>query len=238
MGLDIYVGSYTRYFTGNWENIVQQRGREEGWDVQIIRPDDDDDDDAITDPEDVRSAVLDWRREIETGLGNDLKEPLDWDESDDAPYFTDKPAWDGYGSLLLWAAYSEHPELKRPVASTEDWYSDPAFQKSVEPDFRTSFPSLLRDVEAWLPAQFMFNFKAADLSGKEMHFGSAYSLRDELYHLNKTTWDATEETLTIWRREGAEHPAPLETLARCAFGMFWQLVNDAIEHRLIMKLDY
>ncbi len=236
MGLDIYVGSYTRYFTGNWENIVQQRGREEGWDVHIVRPANDED--AITDPKVVRPAVLEWRNSISEGLGDNLKEQLDWDESDDAPYFTDKPAWDGYGSLLLWAAYSEHPELTRPASSTEDWYSDPAFQKSVEPDFQTSFPSLLRDVEAWLPAKFMFNFEAADLADKEMNFGSAYSLRDELYHLNKTTWVASEETLTVWRYEGAEHLAPLETLARCTFAMFWQLVNDAIKHRLIMKLDY
>ena len=84
----------------------------------------------------------------------------------------------------------------------------------------------------------MFNFKAADLADKEMNFGSAYSLRDELYHLNKTTWVASEETLTVWWCEGAEHLAPLETLARCTFAMFWQLINDAIKHRLIMKLDY
>ena len=130
MGLDIYVGSYSRYFTGNWENIVQQRGREEGWDVHIVRPANDED--AITDPKVVRPAVLEWRNSISEGLGDNLKEQLDWDESDDAPYFTDKPAWDGYGSLLLWAAYSEHPELTRPAAATEDWDPYPAFQKSVE----------------------------------------------------------------------------------------------------------
>jgi hypothetical protein len=25
--------------------------------------------------------------------------------------FTAKPAWDGYSSLILWAAYLEHPDL-------------------------------------------------------------------------------------------------------------------------------
>ena len=28
MGLDVYVGSLIRYYTGNWETIVQQLGRD------------------------------------------------------------------------------------------------------------------------------------------------------------------------------------------------------------------
>jgi hypothetical protein len=38
MGLDVYVGSLTRYYTGDWETIVQQAGREMGLEVRVERP--------------------------------------------------------------------------------------------------------------------------------------------------------------------------------------------------------
>jgi hypothetical protein len=43
-----------------------------------------------------------------------------WNESDDAPYFTDKPDWAGYKNLVAWGCYAEQPEYGRPVAQIED----------------------------------------------------------------------------------------------------------------------
>ena len=39
MGLDVYVGTFHRYFSGEWETIMQKHGREMGFDVQVFRPD-------------------------------------------------------------------------------------------------------------------------------------------------------------------------------------------------------
>ena len=39
MGLDVYVGPLTRYYSFEWETILQQAGREQGMDVHIVRPD-------------------------------------------------------------------------------------------------------------------------------------------------------------------------------------------------------
>jgi hypothetical protein len=113
MGLDIYVGSLTRYFTRDWKTIVQQLAeRGEIPQVQVVRANEPKN--VVTDPEQVRSAVVGWRQGLSTGLAQHITAPLDWDESGFTPYFTDKPAWDCYGALLLWAAYSEHGDLKRP----------------------------------------------------------------------------------------------------------------------------
>jgi hypothetical protein len=49
------------------------------------------------------------------GLRESLTKPLDWNESQEAPYFTDKPTWDCYADLMLWAAYNEQPQLSRPI---------------------------------------------------------------------------------------------------------------------------
>src|SRR5687768_10259928 len=106
MGLDVYVGSLVRYYTGNWETIVQQLGRETGMHVEVRRPplpkptligrlr-------ALLSPHGADAAVRDierWRRQLEHQIGSHIT----WNEEPDAVYFTDKPAWDGYGALVLW----------------------------------------------------------------------------------------------------------------------------------------
>ena len=38
MGLDIYVGPLTRYYTDNWKTIVQQAGEDNNIPVTVVRP--------------------------------------------------------------------------------------------------------------------------------------------------------------------------------------------------------
>ena len=37
MGLDIYAGTLTRYYSHNWKTVVQQWAEENGWGFQKIR---------------------------------------------------------------------------------------------------------------------------------------------------------------------------------------------------------
>src|SRR6266436_1377953 len=199
MGLDIYVGSLTRYYAGDWETVVQHHARETGVSVRVVRSNESED--AVTDPQVIRSAVRKWMHDLSIGLGDNLAAPLDWDESVESPCFTDKPAWDCYSSLLLWAAYLEHPDLARPAACIEDWTADEAYRRSSSEDFKTKYPMLLRNTEMWLPADFDFTFAAEDLSGSTVNFGSVIGLRDELSEINDRTWRADGATLETWRRE-------------------------------------
>jgi hypothetical protein len=235
MGLDIYVGSFTRYYAGNWETVVQKLAREEGVGYQMIRTNVASD--AVTDADQIRHAVLSWRDQLSQGLGSNIDHPLDWDETATAPYFTDKPAWDCYSSLLLWAAYSEHSGLLRPVDCVEDWTKDVAFKKSSHARFKTAFSQLL-DVEIWLPHDFSFTFRAADPAGQQVRFGSSIALAGQLGELNRRTWKAPDTILAEWRRNGASHRAPLEIGASFAFSVMTELARQAAAHRLIMKLDY
>lgn len=236
MGLDVYVGSLTRYHLHDWETVVQRVGREAGIPVEVRRLDTGTTEEH--DPEAVRSLVLAWRNNLNTALRDDLPAPLDWDESPDAPYFTDKPAWDCYGSLLLWAAYSEQPDLVRPRRPVEDWAADPAYARSSSTEFRTAYPSLLRNVEVWFPSDFNFYFSSTYLTGHPMTFGSAAALCRELEALNARTWRADAETLARWRSEAAAADSPLQIQARYAFAIMKSLAAAAVQHRLVVKLDY
>jgi hypothetical protein len=245
MGLDIYVGSLTRYFTHDWKTVVQQLAeRGEIPQVQVIRANEPKD--AVTDPEQVRSAVLAWRQGLSAGLAQHIAAPLDWEESGPTPYFTDKPAWDCYGALLLWAAYSEHADLKRPTANplclperkTGDWHDDPAYQRSVAEGHRTRYGQLLHDVEFWLPAGYDFTFGAPWVTGDARRFGACGALVAQLDDLNARTWRAAPEDLIRWRRDNADFGAPLEVAAQFAFAVVRDLAGKASENRLPMLLDY
>lgn len=236
MGLDVYVGSLTRYFTRDWETVVQKMGREEGAPVRVIRAHDPRD--AITDPDEVRSLVLHWRAIVSASLGENLDAPLEWSEGPDTPYFTDKPSWDPYLSLTVWAAYSEHEDLQCPFEYVEDLAEDEALARSSDPEFGTDYTQLVSGIEWWLPIPGPRVFIGPSPTGKAITFGASPVLRSELAHLNSKTWNASEAQIQEWRREGAGHKCPTEAGAKFAFAVLWELSGKAVDHRLPMLLDY
>jgi len=226
MALDVYVGSLTRYYAGDWESIADaagQRGRRAAA--------------SKNDRERIRNAVLAWREGLGHALQQHLGEPLDWTEAAEAPWFTGRPGWDGFGSLVLWAAYAEQPALRRPAVLPEEWDDDPALVRCNAEGFRSRFAHLVRNVELWLPCAFDFTFEGEDVDGRRIIVGSATTLGRQLGELNGATWklSAVEMAALAKRRSPG---TTLEDCARHALAVMTGLVRQAVEHRLPMKLDY
>jgi hypothetical protein len=236
MGLDVYVGTLTRYYAGEWETVVQRAGRELGMEVRIERQNEVAD--ALRDPAEIEELVIYWRDRLNAGLGDNLAEPLAWTEGLAPPYFTDKPAWDCYGALLIWAAHEEHPDTALPAVLPEEWTKHPAVARSQTQEFRSRYAHLLDSTELWLPGEFDFTFNAEDPTGSMIGMGSVPALAAELRELNDRTWRADPATLQQWRRAGSEHGGPFETSARFGFAVLASLADVAAEHQLPMKLDY
>src|ERR1043166_5537770 len=210
MGLDIYVGSLTRYYTGDWETIVQQWGRENGVPVTVMRPGQPSGGLAslwgrvfkqttVATAEQTRIGVLRWRGQIARALG-DQGRGLDWDESAAAPYFTDKPDWDGYGALLLLAAYDEHPGRPRPQRISRQWEQDPVLQACAGKGLQTRYPHLY-NVELWLPCELDGVYQIGTLPGQPVLVGSSIRLLAHLRELNQRTYAGTSEEVAAWRKE-------------------------------------
>jgi hypothetical protein len=138
MGLDVYVGSLTRYYVEGPADVVDRVARHQGMTV-----------DGQPAEEVIRSAVLRWRDRLSRWLGDRLDGPLDWDESGPAPCFTDKPGWNGYGGTLLLAAHDEHPELPPPALVSADWPDDAAYQAASARGAGSRYSQLLTP-ELWL----------------------------------------------------------------------------------------
>lgn len=122
MGLDIYAGTLTRYYSHNWKTVVQQWAEENGYSFNRITPDGEPaDNEEEMSPAEVQAAVENWRDQILSAISQPGQPPYaPWLEDNEKPYYTDKPDWDAFGAMLLVAACRTYEE---PVPSTveKDW---------------------------------------------------------------------------------------------------------------------
>jgi hypothetical protein len=263
LGIDIYVGTLSRYYRRDWELVAQRVARESGLPFEVAYqfnlPFQD------RSPTEVQQITEAWRDAITAQLRDRLGVTNTWDESDTNPYFTDKPDWDGFAAASLWAAYEEHPGLTRPEgAVSQDWLADPAVQASLAPDFSSRYGALLYGATMWLPGEFEEAFGLTDPAGGRRGVASSVRLLRELIDLGERTWQPDPEILEVWRRgegagdEGIDLPDPedpasvtrfheeaerqrgersLEMQARWGYAILRWAAERSVAERLPMVLD-
>ena len=203
MGLDIYAGTLTRYYAHNWKTAVQQWAEANGYDCTIMRP-------AAAEAEEeeklsadeIREVVETWRDDLLGALSQYSEEPYEpWPEDEEKPYFTDKPDWDAYNALRLFAF---HVLLDKPLpekfprrGACEDFIS-----MSEEEKEKAEGLSLCGGAEWWLPLKEQFTFSADTPAGNEAAFGTAGMLAAELKYINDKVWQAGEEEILKWNGTG------------------------------------
>jgi hypothetical protein len=255
VAFDVYVGTMTRFYSREWENVVQRMAREQGTQYKMVFAGEEPEPPPAADH--IREAVANWCEALSIGLQPHGLGPCTWDEDDSMPYFTDRPSWEGYAALLVWAAHSEHPDLPIPAGVPRSWADDPAYQRSTVRKFKSRYETLL-EPELWLPTTFPFIFEAPTLVSEKGRIGSVFTLKEQLDELHQQTSAKLKE------RKQAEHeerPAPKKpgVIARllrgrsphleakepalveaAIFGLsiFRDLASKACEHRLPMLLHF
>jgi hypothetical protein len=238
LGLDVYVGTLTRYYTGDWETVVQQYAREQGIEMRFATAEGEVDDRFADAPpaDEVRQGVEDWRASVAEVTGI----PFDWDESDDTAYFTDKPDWAGMGAVQLLAAYDERGERTPPKKGWTEWTEDKVWKKLFKQQRKGEAVrySHLYLPHLWLPGRFEHPFVVADLSEEVIAVGSASVLYEQLEELARRALGVDPEELS---RESADVEDPyddFDTAARFGLAILLDLAQKAVDHRLPLKLDY
>jgi hypothetical protein len=210
VGLDVYVGSLTRYYVESSADVVERIAHHRGM--------------AVSDGQDaeevIRAAVVGWRDGLSRSLGDRLDGPLDWDESGPAPCFTDKPGWDGYGGTLLLAAHDEHPELPTPAQVS-----------ASAPGAGSRYHQLLTP-ELWLPCRFAFTVRTKDITGEEVELGSSVALLDQLELLS------TRYRLDGQPPDPAADGHSLSAAAGNGLAVLLRLAERSVINRVPMKLDF
>lgn len=242
MGLDVYVGPLSRYLVGDWLTIVQQAGAATGTVVQIHRASPQPDD-AITDLAQVLQVVEQWRAVLTHAVGAEAT----WPEGHDLPYFTDKPGWEGYGGLILLAAYEERPDL-RPQArgffglrrrrdSTSNFAGAAAYRAASAKPSR--YPTLLAGAEWWLPITADPGvFLAATPAGPQVLMGTVDQLVAELEDLAMRT--RLDDARLAESLEAGPPPSEydVEEAGRFGLAVFLTLARQATANRQPLLLDY
>ncbi len=236
MALDVYAGPLTRYYAGNWKNTVQQWSEQMGMNYRVVRAGGPSGEEKAS-HEEAREAVLRWRRRLSEALAPRIHAPLDWVEDAAADYYTERPGWDPFFALLLWAAYEEHPEIRRPADFPEEPSEDAALKSSRDCDSRSRYGQIVsKNLDLWLPGDGAFTFKAGDVCGNEVVMGFGLELVRQLEDLNRRTWKAGVSDIDAWA--AADHTTGLEGQARTGFFWFYKCARWAATRRLPLKLDY
>jgi hypothetical protein len=225
MALDIYVGPLTRFYAGTWKTAAHQGCEHEH------------EPDPTKNPNIIAGAVRDWQKELSQGL----KATVNWPEDGDLPYWTDKPDWEGWGALLLLAAYQTCPDKKPagaeiPLARFND---DPAVIAARE-QRGGEYPSLLLGAEWWLPLeQAPKVFAADDVARNVRRMARVATLREELDRLNQATLKLNENDLREAREGNPPSPqSSLDDAAKFAFAVLLDLTEKAITHQQPLLLVY
>ena len=199
MGLDIYAGTLTRYYSHNWKTVVQQWAEENGYTFNRITPDGElaDNEEELS-PAEVQAAVENWRDQILDAISQPDK-PLHtpWPEDNEKPYYTDKPDWDAFGAMLLVAACHTYNEpVPLTVEKNWDFMEHPIIARLTADQERVW--SLFQGATWWIPLADSFLFRAPLPTDDTATIGTVGGLRKELEKLNLLAWQADEETILSW----------------------------------------
>lgn len=242
MGLDVYVGSLTRYYAHDWETFIQRLGREQGIPVVIQRQNESLD--AITDPVVIRDLILTWRSAMSHHLrqAGVIQGELDWAEDPQTSYFTDKPGTDCYGALHLLAAHEEEgkPFLRSTYPKTlpSDWEKDAALNRRLRARTKPRYAHLY-GCEVWLPHEIRDTFEAPSPAGKRVRMGSVFDLLRNLETLNDRTFNGSGEERKRWAAEMPNgEDVGFEPKAKTGLAIMLELAAAAARERLPMVLDY
>ncbi|MDE7281027.1 MAG: hypothetical protein K2N36_04745, partial [Ruminiclostridium sp.] len=161
MGLDIYAGTYTRYYARNWKTVNQQFCEANGFEYHQIRADNSPPPPA----EEVMKGVNRWEEQLIQVLKNSgVPSAKSWEENNEKPYYTEKPDWDAFDALLLYAASRLLEEdFPKDFPKNMDIYKHRLMQE-IGSSERVNSWSLFKGVCHWIPINdsIMFNFPLAN----------------------------------------------------------------------------
>lgn len=255
MGLDIYAGTLSRYYLRNWKTITQQFCEENGLQYSQIHSSEDMKNEQSID--ETENTVEIWQEQLVHALkSSGVEKAKAWQEgSDIGSYYTNKPDWDAFGALLLFAA----GKLLK-ISSPKEYKKNTNYHEvlKIMGIYNTSYGkwSLFSNVCYYVPIEDRLVFEYPLPNGRVSMLSTVDCLKYELQKINEAGWQADETTILNWvNTEGYPTEGKIgvhgllqflpkrkvystESLAKFAFSIMWQAVSFAEKEQVIIVLDY
>jgi hypothetical protein len=232
MAFDIYAGGFSRFYAREWENVMQKHARETGMQYKMIHTG------GEQKPprwEEVQQNVSHWKAALKNGLRENAPDDLDWSEERDAPYFTDRPGWDGYAGLVLLAASTACNSPLPPFLPKDALNSD-IIVRAQGTAFGGAYRSIIQ-AQLWLPAAFDYSFDFVDFCDQKVHVASVRSLEADLRALQQAH-QITEPQLQKSLKDAYEDSADFMSVARFGLAILLKIASEAAAHKLPIMLSY
>ena len=259
MGLDIYAGTLTRYYSHNWKTVVQQWAEENGWGFQKITPDGEAaDNEEEMSPAEVQAAVENWRDQILSAISQPGQPPYaPWPEDNEKP-ITPQGRIGMPSAQCCWLPPAIHTMSRcLPLWRRTGTLGSILWSARLASDEERVW-SLFRGATWWLPLPDSFFFQAPLPTDDQAMIATLGGLRKELEKLNQLAWQADEDTILGWadtegypvdgtvgpdgqysKADIPEHTQyETQSLAKFAFSMFWRAMRFAEEQQVPILLDY
>ncbi len=146
MGVDLYAGPLCRFYARDYDTAVD---RAMGKRSIILTPNGEMPRRRAIE---FREAMLGWRKSVLHLLRAGGADGVIWDESHNGEYLTDQIQYEGWLSLLLWAAYDEAQDFTPPDALPPKFDRDAAWASLASQLPATAYPNLQR-CKVWLPVR-------------------------------------------------------------------------------------
>lgn len=239
--LDIYAGSFTRYYTKNWKTKAQQATEVNGGVYLQINPRQmEASEEEEVDPAELEEYVEQWMGILLPSLSKDLEIELKpWSDTNESPYHTNQLTWEAYNALVLWAAFADYPDKATKQPDLSNLSNNPAYAHVHEMQTPSKFNSLTKGVELWMPCAVGAIFGAETPNGTTVLMSSIDILQSDLHELNGATWKADQKQIESWLADGTpDYEAPFEILAQFAFAVLFEGAKFCEKNYLPLMLDY
>jgi hypothetical protein len=231
VAFDVYSGGLARYYAREWENVAQAAAREQGMEYRMIYAEDSGP--AVWD--EVAECVGLWRGMIAQGLADNAPDDLAWSEDRDAPYYTDRPGWNGYTALVVTAACTALEE-PLPDALTEDALVSDVVLRTHAPELRDSKRSITK-VQIWLPGAFDFSFDFMDLCQEPTHLGNVNRLVLDLEDIQMKQGISDDE-LAVALQDNVDEDADFKANATFGLAVFLDVARNAQKIHMPIILSF
>jgi hypothetical protein len=234
MAFDIYVGPVSRYSANDWKNLGQLAAEAHGLAYEIVRP-----------SQGVLGGLFEKRRAAkayERWLGvlrADLEKAgvrASWNDARELPYFTERPGWEGYTSLLCKYAHLLFPGHSEPVTAVglNELAGDPVFNQAI---VSSESCIVLGECLMWIPGSFDAVVPTQSLSGKPIRVGSVDALNRALDDVCRL-WGKDRDSFTDMAIDQPAEDAPFEEAATYGLATFSRMASEAKKNGLPMILDF